>query len=233
MLASLGEDVRASVVLVDWTVLHWIQTDDADITHGQPMAINDAVRRWHHLHDFMLFYDTDEFLVLPRHKNLDDFVGAYARQIGPFSALRSQCSWAILGADDSGGGGGGGFDISNVTLLDLVSRPIVRGKPRSREKYMLNASAVDALGIGNVNIHGVYSLDNNLSPAKRPDILVGDAGEFPAFHLHLLNEVGQARKLDSREAFLPREGRINDTDVRNFVLRAMAARRGAKRKQSL
>jgi hypothetical protein len=60
---------------------------------------------------------------------------------------------------------------------------------------------------------------------------VSDVGEFPAFHLHLLNEVGEARKLDSRETFLPREGRINDTDLRAFVLRAMTARRSARRKQ--
>jgi hypothetical protein len=228
VMASFDNDLRASIVLVDWQVLHWILTDDADVTHGQPMAINDALRRWHHLHDFMLFYDTDEFLVLQRHQNLDDFVNAYARQIGPFSALRTPCSWALL---DPTASGGGGFDVSNVTLLDLVSRPIVRGKPANREKYLLNASAVDAIGIKNINIHGVYSFDNRESPEQRPQLLVSDVGEFPAFHLHLLNEVGEARKLDSRETFLPREGRINDTDLRAFVLRAMTARRSARRKQ--
>ena len=50
VMASFDNDLRASIVLVDWQVLHWILTDDADVTHGQPMAINDALHRWHHLH---------------------------------------------------------------------------------------------------------------------------------------------------------------------------------------
>jgi hypothetical protein len=123
-------DMPVSVVIVDWQVLHWIQTDGADITHGQPIAINEAVQRWRHLHNFMAFYDTDEFLVLPTARNLDDFVSKFTDRNGPIVAVRSQCSWSYLNLTNSNL-----TSIADATLPDLVRLPVERGPAGGREKY--------------------------------------------------------------------------------------------------
>jgi len=78
-----------------------------------------------------------------------------------------------------------------------------------------------------INLHGIYSHQDHadLSHAQilRPD------GDLPGFHLHVLNEPEDAkRKMDSRELFLKPQGRVNDTDVGEFVRRAVVARRRRK-----
>ena len=111
--------------------------------------------------------------MLPKHAGLNDFANAFVRLRGAFTALRSSCSWGLLLLDGTaavGSGDGDGADggvaaraalqpisIANASVADLVLRRIVRGPPDSREKYFLNVSAVKALGIKHVNIHGIYS----------------------------------------------------------------------------
>ena len=91
-------NISAHVVVVDWRMLHWFLSESGDVTYGQPMAINDALQRWRHLHGTMLFYDPDEFLVLPRHDGLASFIADYEANSaqGSYVALRSQCLWARL-----------------------------------------------------------------------------------------------------------------------------------------
>jgi len=237
-----------SVVLVDWQVLHWIQTDGADITHGQPIAINEALQRWRHLHDFMAFYDTDEFLVLPGARNLDDFVARFAAVNGPVVALRSPCAWMMLNLTHSNL-----TSIADATVPDLVRLPVERGPAGGREKYFLNTSAIDDVGIKTINLHGsawhararrardvhatltplipshhprspraVYSHQNN-APGNAV-VLRGDQG----YHLHVLNEIDSSRKQDSREVFLPKHKVFLDTEVGTFVRAAITARVAAR-----
>jgi hypothetical protein len=120
-------DMPFSIVIVDWQVLHWIMTDVEDITCGQPIAINEAVLRWGHNHDFMAFYDTDEFLVTPDSDDLNHFVQRFTKTNGPFLALRSMCAWSMLNATTIG-------TIANATLPDLVKLNIERGPASGREK---------------------------------------------------------------------------------------------------
>jgi hypothetical protein len=114
-----------------------IQTDLADVTHGQPVAINAALRRWGHLHDFIAFYDIDELLTLPKHNGLDDFVADFARLRGPFTALRSTSSWALLdlGAGvamaTTGGASGAASAGSTATALSGPSASAPGGPPNT------------------------------------------------------------------------------------------------------
>lgn len=123
-------DMPVSLVIVDWQVLHWIQTDGADITHGQPIAINEAVQRWRHLHSFMAFYDTDEFLVLPNARNLDDFAAKFSAAYGPIVAIRSQCAWMYLNLT-----GSNLTSVADATVPDFLRFPVERGPAGGREKY--------------------------------------------------------------------------------------------------
>jgi hypothetical protein len=69
----------------------------------------------------------------------------------------------------------------------------------SREKYFLNTSAVDALGIAHINLHGVYSRSAMLGVAGAPAQIWEKGTAFPGYHLHLMN-----MPADVRPPFLPR-----------------------------
>jgi len=212
---------RGSIVILDWSVMHWIDTDDRDITCGQPIAINDALIRWGHLHNFMGFYDTDEFLVLPGHTNLAHFYASWAAKVAPIVALRSQSSWGLLNLSSSAPS-----NIEFVRLHDLGTLQVVRGPVGGREKYFINTSAVSAWGIESINLHGVYSHQvlGAGGASGEPDILLS-VGEFSAYHLHLLNTPDNARARDSREVFLPKKGKeiIND-ELKDFLRRALVSK---------
>lgn len=180
------EGFRGSVVVMDWSVMHWIETDGSDVTCGQPIAINSALLRWRHLHQFLTFYDTDEFLTLPKHTNLHHLVHAWSTRVGPIFALRTMCSWGMLNLT-----GTRHASITDVQLQHLVEIPVVRGPPAGREKYILNCSAVDAWGVKHINLHGVYThqVTGGGGSVGEPDLLIPADGEFTAYHLHLLNTV--------------------------------------------
>jgi len=222
------QGLSVNIVIIEWPMLHWITTHLADNTHGQPMAINDAFQRFGHHHDFMAFYDLDEFLVLPKHDNLDDFVERYTKMNGPFSFLRSQCSWSMLVLDD--------FEpvlpISNVTLADLVERRLLRGGPAmSREKYFLNTSAFKALGMNTLNLHGVYTHQDSAQPLHGK-VLEEKSLVVPGYHVHLLNEDERYKRTkDYRIAYLGDEGkRVNSTELGDMVKRALRRKRELKGK---
>jgi hypothetical protein len=223
------DGLSVNIVIVIWPHLHWITTHLADNTHGQPMAINDAFQRFGHLHDFMAFYDLDEFLVLPLHDNLDDFVEQYSKVYGPFSFLRSQCSWSMLILDD--------FEpilpISNVTLGDLFERRLLRGGPAmSREKYFLNTSAFKAVGMKTLNLHGVYTHQERSEPLHGK-VLEERSLVVPGYHVHLLNEDERYKRTkDYRIAYLGDESkRVNSTELGDMVKRAVRRKRKSKKKR--
>jgi leucyl aminopeptidase len=88
------------------------------------VAINDALQRWRHLHQFMLFYDLDEFLVLPRHTGLAHFVADYSAQVEPIVALRSMCSWGQLNLTTPRARAANISTIAAVALVrDLINTP--------------------------------------------------------------------------------------------------------------
>jgi hypothetical protein len=223
---------RGAVVLVEWRMLHWIMTDSSDITCGQPVAINDALQRWRHLHQFMLFYDLDEFLVLPRHTGLAHFVADYSAQVEPIVALRSMCSWGQLNLTTPRARAANISTIADVALEHLAWLPVERGRPGGREKYMLNTSAVDAWGIRAINLHGVYSHQGQGRGGGRsgePSILGGEGG-FAGYHLHVLNTPDDSRRMDSREVFLSKTPILNDElaqAVRKGLVERVRAKRGA------
>ena len=134
LIESELADLPFSIVIVDWQILHWILTDTADNTCGQPIAINEAVVRWSHLHKFMAFYDTDEFLVLPESDNLNHFTQRWTAQFGPFLALRSQCAWSMLNMTTANFS-----SIAKATMTDLVELPIERGPASGREKCQFSS----------------------------------------------------------------------------------------------
>ena len=224
---------RGAVVLVEWSMLHWIMTDTRDITCGQPVAINDALQRWRHLHQFMLFYDLDEFLVLPRHASLARFVADYSAQVEPIVALRSMCSWGQLNLTSPRAAAANISTIADVALEHLAWLPVERGRPGGREKYMLNTSAVDAWGVRAINLHGVYSHQGaggaGGGRSGEPSILPGEGG-FAGYHLHLLNTPDDSRRMDSREVFLSKTPILNDElaqAVRKGLVERVRAKRGA------
>jgi hypothetical protein len=230
-VTRLQEEVagfRGSVVIVEWNMLHWIQTDGRDITCGQPVAINNALQRWRHLHKFMAFYDTDEFLVLPRKDTLMQYVEHYSRKVEPIVALRSMCSWGQFNLSHPLAQRAGLDNIVKVTIDHVAWLPLERGKPYSREKYFLNTSAVAALGIKNINIHGVYSHQHTGAGgwAGEPSIIPPE-GEFEGYHLHLLNVPDDSRKMDSREIFLYSKP-ILDDNLAQAVRKGLTARVRAK-----
>ena len=223
---------RGAVVLMEWRMLHWIQTDGRDITCGQPVAINNALQRWRHLHQFMLFYDLDEFLVLPRHRSLAHFVAEYSAQIEPIVALRSMCSWGQLNLTTPRALAANISTIADVALQHLAWLPVERGRPGGREKYLLNTSAVDAWGIRNINLHGVYSHQGaggrGGGRSGEPSILAPEGG-FAGYHLHILNVPDDSRRMDSREIFLSKTPIINDElaqAVRKGLVERVRAKRG-------
>jgi len=221
------KSISVNIVIIEWPMLHWITTHLADNTHGQPMAINNAFQRFGHLHDFIAFYDLDEFLVLPNHDNLDHFVERYTKLNGPFSFLRSQCSWSMLILDD--------FEpvlpISNVTLGDFFERRLLRGGPAmSREKYFLNTSAFKALGMNTLNLHGVYTHQDSSQPLHGK-VLEEKSLTVPGYHVHLLNEDERYKRTkDYRIAYLGEEGkRVNSTELGDMVKRALRRKRAGKK----
>jgi len=249
------------------------------------MAINSALRRWGHLHEFLAFYDIDELLTLPKHDGLDGFVDDFARLRGPFTALRTTSSWALLDLGDgvrmgpaSAGEGSAGASaagpagtrsgdaagalsvdaaasgsapaaaasaaaapaaaasnsnatarrLSSVTLADLAALRLVRGPPGGREKYFANVSALAAVGVRGINIHGIYSHQTAGEPGHA-QVLDAHDGLLGAYHVHLLNEENAERAGDSREIYLPLEKRFVDEDLAPFVRRAAVRARGERR----
>ena len=224
---------RGSIVVMDWSVLHWIQTDGRDITCGQPIAINTALQRWRHLHAFMMFYDTDELLVLPRHASLGSYVAQYAAEVEPIVALRSMCSWGQFNLSTPQAAAANISTIADVTLPHLAWLSVERGRPGGREKYLLNTSAVDAWGIRYINLHGVYSHQGGEGGGREghPSIMPVD-GHFAGYHLHILNVPDDSRKMDSREIFLSKTPIIND-ELAQAVRKGLVERvrsKGAGRK---
>ena len=218
---------EGSVVLINWQVIHWLSTEPDDITHGQPIAINSAFQRWRHLHAFMAFYDTDELLVTPGHNSLGDFVAAYSALRGPFTALRSMCSWSLLTNLSQHNLS----SIADVRLEHLAVLPSVRSLPGGREKYLLNVSAAAQWGVRFINLHGVYSHQSN-----RPgdaEVMVPE-GALPAYHMHLLNKDQQdtSQKNDYREVFVPKPGQeIKDNHLQELVVRAVKRRISRKEEE--
>jgi hypothetical protein len=231
--ASLGA-LRAHVVWVQWPLLHWIITDSRDITHGQPMAIVDCLQRWRERHAYMFFYDLDEFLVLPRHDSIGAFMDAYERVdhgAGPIVALRTQSAWAMFNLTASG------RNIAGVEVPDFEGVPVLRGPPAGREKYWFNTSAVHVEWenwgtsefrawtthpVHNLNLHGVY-LEQAGEGLAHVRILHDAAGQFPAYHLHLLNTRSPERTQDGRDAFMPKVP-ARDEEVGPFVRRMLTRR---------
>jgi len=235
--ASLGS-LRAHVVWVQWPLLHWIITDSRDITHGQPMAIVDCLQRWRERHAYMFFYDLDEFLVLPRHNSIGAFMDEYEavdHGAGPIVALRTLSAWAMFNLTPAT------RNIVDVDVSDFEGVPVNRGPPAGREKYWFNTSAVHVAfenwgtpefrawtthPVHNLNLHGVYQeqLGEGLAHVR---ILHDSAGQFPAYHLHLLNTRTPERTQDGRHLFMPKEPLL-DAEVGPFV-RRMLARRARER----
>jgi hypothetical protein len=204
-------------------MLHWILTDTRDNTYGQPIAINSAVVRWRHLHKWIAFYDTDEFLVLPHHTNLRHFVAAFSAAVEPIVGLRTVCAWGMLNLTGPEAAAANVSHISQVTLAHLATLPVDRGRPGSREKYFVNATALSAWGVRNVNIHGVYSHQGQGGGRDGQVVILQTEGAFAAYHLHLLNTVSDERKGDYREVFMPKVP-TRDASVNDFVRRAVVAR---------
>jgi hypothetical protein len=204
-------------------MLHWILTDTRDNTYGQPIAINSAVIRWHHLHKWMAFYDTDEFLVLPHHTNIRHFVAAFAASVEPIVGLRTTCAWGMVNLTGPEAVAANVSVITQVTLAHMATLPVDRGVPGSREKYWVNTSALDAWGVRNVNIHGVYSHQGPGGGGVGQVVILMPEGAFAAYHLHLLNTISDERKNDYREVFMPKRP-IRDAAVNDMVRRAVVAR---------
>ena len=234
--------LRAHVVWVQWPLLHWVITDSRDITHGQPMAITDCLQRWRERHEFMFFYDLDEFLVLPRHDGIGAFMDEYLATDhggGPVVALRTQSAWAMFNLTAPGSP-----NIAQLNVSDFDALPIHRGAPSGREKYWLNTSgwrvAFSGWGseefrtwpahpVHHLNLHGVYAAQEGDVAHVR--ILQGAAGRFPAYHLHLLNTRSPERTQDGRDAFFPKHP-VRDEEAGPFV-RRMLLRRLAEREARL
>lgn len=181
--------IEASVTIISWQMVHWIMTDSSDNTHGQPIAINSAIHRWKHLHKWMAFYDTDEFPVFPNHNNLNHFVERFSAEVEPIVAVRTQCSWGMVNFSTPIAASLNVSNITGVTLPMLTQLTIDRGPPGGREKYLLNTSAIDAWGIGRINIHGLYDHQRGGGGAAGQAVILMPWGKHEAFHLHLLNAV--------------------------------------------
>ena len=225
----IATGIAAHIVIVDWRMLHWILTDNSDNTHGQPMAINNALQRWRHLHSWMLFYDLDEFLVLPRHDGLVHFFTDHAARTGEILALRSPCAWARFDLNETRPGEP---TIVDMRLEDFVARRVYRHRsPGSREKYALNTTGADVHGVQFVNLHGIYTHQSNPCDRTRcAETLNAGVGEYSTgpYHLHILNRADTMRNRDSREVFLPPEQQMEDLEVSSFVRRAVVAHKAAR-----
>lgn len=221
------QNVSAHVVLFDWRMLHWILTDTGDNTFGQPMAINNAFQRFRHLHEFMLFYDLDEFAVFPKHASLDAFVDDYRENISPIVCLVTMCVWGKLNLSES-------EDLEGKGLEVFVNTPLIRHhEASSREKYMLNTTAAEVVGIAHINIHGVYSHNQPMGAPGKAAFLYDRGSSVPGWHLHLQNMPREAgyRLNDAREVFLPKEKQVLDKEVASMIYRAVSdrARRGKEK----
>ena len=205
------------------------------------MAIVDALQRWREATDLMFFYDLDEFLVLPRHTGLSDFMDAYRgvdHGRGPLVALRTSCAWGLFNLSVAPEG----VTIADLNISDFARYPIVRGQPGGREKYWMNTSARKVMYkdwgqdsfrtwkgplIHNLNLHGIYkeqALD--LSHIRILDWGGGaNDGSFPAYHIHLLNTRTPERTQDGRDSYFnDAKNKAVDTHVGEMVRRLVLAR---------
>ena len=170
-----------------------------------------------------------QFLVLPAHASLDDFVDSYSAWDhvgkGPLIALRTSSAWALFNLT------GTALNIVDVNVTHFVTLPIVRGAPGGREKYLLNASAREPPGVEsdwtpgaplhNLNLHGVYHAQA-ADEGAHVRIFDRTDARWPAYHLHFLNTRAPERTQDSREVFLNMPKL--DVDVADFVRRAIVRR---------
>jgi len=228
--------VKAHIQWVEWPLLHWIITDATDITHGQPMAIVDALQRWREVNTYMFFYDLDEFLVLPRHSGLGEFMDEYEsldHGLGPLVALRTQCAWGLFNLSTAPPL----VTIADLNVSDFATYPIVRGQPTGREKYWMNASARRVLHEGwgtsdfkswvgppvhNLNLHGIYKEQAmGLSHVR----ILEPQGHFSAYHIHLLNTRSPERTQDGRDSYFnDAKNKQVDGEVGVMVRRLLLAR---------
>ena len=234
------QHLRAHVQFVQWPILHWIDTDSRDVTHGQPMAIVDCVARWRDAHEFFFFYDLDEFLVLPLHDGIAAFVDDYAAADhgrGPIVALRTASAWTMFNLSWEGAP-----NVADLNVTHFASLELWRGAPGGREKYFFNASAVelgppseDTAGwttgargdaIRNINLHGVYHAQSH--PEAHVSILSIDSMRWPAYHIHLLTTKTPERVSDGRHLFFPKDP-VREEFVGDLVRKALVRRAGSKR----
>lgn len=168
-------DLPAHVVFVRWPYQHWIP-DRFDHDHGQPMGINDCLRRWRHLHEFVFFYDLDELLVLPAHKSLGDIVDSWPY---PSTAIRTQMAWTQIHLDQLA------VTPAELRLKHLAQLPLTRGPVKAgREKYFLNTSSTVQI----VNLHGVYTLKTLSMEGKPPPPMSQVMAKHDTlYHVHLWN----------------------------------------------
>jgi hypothetical protein len=150
-------------------------------------------------------------------------VAAFASAVEPIVGLRTVCAWGMLNLTGPEAAAANVTSIAQVTLAHLATLPVDRGVPGSREKYWVNTSALDAWGVRNVNIHGVYSHQGPGGGREGQVVILQTEGAFAAYHLHLLNTVSDERKGDYREVFMPKQP-IRDAAVNDFVRRAVVAR---------
>ena len=76
--------------------------------------------------------------------------------------------------------------------------------------------------VHNLNLHGVY-LEQAGEGLAHVRILHDAAGQFPAYHLHLLNTRSPERTQDGRDAFMPKVP-ARDEEVGPFVRRMLTRR---------
>jgi hypothetical protein len=202
--------VAAHVVIIDWKYLHKVVSDAEDVTYSQPMAYNNAFLRWSHAHEWMLFYDINEFLVLPGYEGLADFFGSPGvADLGPTLALRSQHALARIDI----------ADIEEIKLADFLSSKVYREKtPQGQEKYAVNVKEAYANSVRFVNIHGIYTHDG-ASCGKPVCTKLLNAADGVPYHLHLGN-----RKENYEGLRYSIGNEMEDTAVAASLKRALDAR---------
>ena len=179
-----------------------------------------------------------QFLVLPLHDSLGDFIDSYAAADhgqGPLVALRSSSAWTMFNLSAARGDP----NVADLNVTHFATLRLDRGPAEGREKYLFNASAVEPAGaappwragarVHNVNLHGVYHVQ--AVEGAHVNILQADARRWPAYHLHLLNTRAPERVHDGRHLFFPAHP-VQDTAVGDFVRRAIVRRQRETRKEA-
>ena len=205
------------------------------------MAITDCLQRWRERHEFMFFYDLDEFLVLPRHDGIGAFMDEYLATDhggGPVVALRTQSAWAMFNLTPPGSP-----NVAQLNVSDFDALPIHRGAPSGREKYWLNTSGwrvALAAGARRSSAPGprtrcTTSTCTACTRRRRATLRTCASCRAPrgASRLPpaLLNTRSPERTQDGRDAFFPKHP-VRDEEAGPFV-RRMLLRRLAEREARL